>query len=200
MPETVHRFYIALEGVEPPVWRRIQVPSNYTFWDLHVAIQDAMGWLDYHLHLFRAKNPDTGEIDQIGIPDDDPFFDEPPCLAGWDIPIASYFIEPDDTAIYQYDFGDDWTHMVKLEAVNQPREGGRALACLAGERKCPPEDCGGAFGYSELLQVIADETHTNYEQMLQWLGGEFDPEAFNAKTVKFDDPEERWRIAFEDDL
>ena len=63
VPNAVHRFHIKLEGIAPPVWRRIRVPSNYTFWDLHVAIQDAMGWLDYHLHLFQVRNPETGDLE-----------------------------------------------------------------------------------------------------------------------------------------
>jgi hypothetical protein len=90
MPNTAHRFHIELVGIEPPVWRRIRVPSSYSFWDLHVAIQDAMGWLDYHLHLFQVRNPETGALEQIGIPDDEPYLDEPPCLAGWEVPIARY--------------------------------------------------------------------------------------------------------------
>ena len=96
MLNTAHRFHIELEGIDPPVWRRIRVPSSYSFWDLHVAVQDAMGWLDCHLHLFHVRNPETGELESIGIPDDQPYLDEPPCLAGWDVPIARYFVKEGD--------------------------------------------------------------------------------------------------------
>jgi hypothetical protein len=196
MPNTAHRFHIELDGIDPPVWRRIRVPSNYTFWDLHVAIQDAMGWLDYHLHLFHVRNPGTGELEQIGIADDDPYLDEPPCLTGWEVPIAGYFVKEGDAASYEYDFGDDWRHTVALEGVDTIRKGARRLACLGGERRCPPEDCGGIHGYAELLEVIGAVTHPEHEAMLQWLGGAYDPEAFSASDVKFDDPKVRWRNAF----
>jgi hypothetical protein len=198
MPNTAHRFHIELEGIDPPIWRRIRLPSSYSFWDLHVAIQDAMGWLDCHLHLFHVRNPETGELESIGIPDDELYLDEPLCLPGWDVSIARYFVNEGDTASYEYDFGDDWRHTVVLEGVDPIREGDRPLACLGGERRCPPEDCGGIHGYAEMLEVIADVTHSEHQEMLQWLGGAYDPEVFLASDVKFDDPTERWRQAFLD--
>ena len=199
MPNTAHRFHIELEGIDPPVWRRIRVPSSYSFWDLHVAIQDAMGWLDCHLHLFQVRNPETGELESIGIPDDDAYLDEPSCLAGWDVPITRYFVKEDDAASYEYDFGDDWRHTVALEGVDTIRKGERRLACLGGERRCPPEDCGGIHGYAELLEVIGDVTHPEHDAMLEWLGGAYDPEVFSPSDVKFDNPTVRWRNAFSGD-
>jgi hypothetical protein len=198
MLNTAHRFHIELEGIDPPVWRRIRVPSSYSFWDLHVAVQDAMGWLDCHLHLFHVRNPETGELESIGIPDDQPYLDEPPCLAGWDVPIARYFVKEGDAASYEYDFGDDWRHTVVLEGVDTIRKGERRLSCLGGERRCPPEDCGGIHGYAEMLEVIADVTHSEHGEMLQWLGGAYDAQAFSASDVTFDDPTVRWRQAFLD--
>ncbi|MGH8194322.1 MAG: plasmid pRiA4b ORF-3 family protein [Woeseiaceae bacterium] len=198
MPNTAHRFYIELEGINPPIWRRIRVPGNYTFWDLHVAIQDAMGGLDYHLHLFHVRNPGAGALEQIGIPDDEAYLDKSPCLAGWEVPIARYFAKEGNAASCEYDFGDDWRHTVALEGVDQIRKGERRLACLGGERRCPPEDCGGIHGYAELLEVIADVKHPEHEALLQWLGGAYDPEAFSVSDVKFDDPKVRWRQAFLD--
>jgi hypothetical protein len=198
MPDTAHRFHIKLEGIDPPVWRRIRVPSSYSFWDLHVAIQDAMGWLDCHLHLFHVRNPETGELESIGIPDDEPYLDEPQCLAGWDVPIARYFVKKGDAASYEYDFGDDWRHIVALEGVDAIRKGEPRLSCLGGERRCPPEDCGGIHGYAEMLEVIADAAHPEHEEMLQWLGGAYDAQAFSASDVTFDDPAVRRRQAFSD--
>jgi Plasmid pRiA4b ORF-3-like protein len=90
----VYQFKLVLVGVEPPIWRRIQVPETYSFWDLHVALQDAMGWLDYHLHVFRVARPGAGEVEQIGIPNDDPFEGEKPTLPGWEIPITRHFPRP----------------------------------------------------------------------------------------------------------
>jgi hypothetical protein len=197
MANTSYRFEIRLEGIEPPIWRRIRVPGDYTFWDLHVAIQDAMGWLDHHLHRFLVRHPETGALEQIGIPDE-PFLDEEPRLAGWEVPIAGYFTDTKDTATYEYDFGDDWRHAIKFEGTDELRKGERAPTCLAGERRCPPEDCGGIHGYTELLDILGNPRHEEHQTMLEWLGGPYDPECFLAANVEFDDPRARWRTAFLD--
>lgn len=110
-PAWVHQFLIVLTEVEPIVWRRIQVPAAYSFWDLHVAIQDAMGWLDYHLHEFRILHPKRGRIDRLGIPGDE-FIDERPCKPDWDVPLAQYVETGMHPISYEYDFGDDWRHTV----------------------------------------------------------------------------------------
>ena len=195
-PGEVYEFKVVLLEVAPPVWRTIQVPGTCSFWDLHVAIQDSMGWLDYHLHLFRVKRPDTGDAVQIGIPDDDAFEGDEPILPGWEVAIADYFTHPGAVARYEYDFGDGWEHEVTLEAIVPRQKGMRLPRCLGGERACPPEDCGGPPGYENLIAVIGDPSHEEHDSMLQWLGGRFDPERFNAKTVKFDDPRKRWALAF----
>ena len=103
----VYQFRIDLLGIEPPIWRRIEVPSNYSFWDLHVAMQDSMGWLDYHLHLFSLLPPRKRKPVLIGIPDDEY---ENSALPGWEIPVTQYFKEPGDEAKYDYDFGDGQGH------------------------------------------------------------------------------------------
>jgi hypothetical protein len=90
----VYEFRVVLLEVAPPIWRTIQVPGTYSFWDLHVALQDSMGWLDYHLHLFRVSRPGTDDAVQIGIPDEDAFEGDEPILPGWEVPIARYFAHP----------------------------------------------------------------------------------------------------------
>jgi hypothetical protein len=191
----IYQFSVVLREVDPPVWRRIQVPGSYTFWDLHVAIQDAMGWRDYHLHEFEILNPATGDRDRIGIPSDE-FSPDLEWLAGWEIPISAYFSPENPEALYTYDFGDGWEHSVTLEAI-LPREPGLDYPrCLAGERACPPEDCGGVYGYAEFLEAIQDPEHEEHQSMLEWVGDAFDPEYFRPEAVQFDDPDERWRIAF----
>lgn len=190
------QFRVVLRDIEPPVWRSIEVPASYTFWDLHVAIQDSMGWQDCHLHAFRARNPETAELDQVGIPGDVPFEGEPEVLPDWDVPVADYLFQAGDHAAYEYDFGDGWEHEVILEAVGKRQARIKYPRCLAGERACPPEDCGGPWGYAELLQAIADPNHEAYASTMTWLGGPFNPEAFDASHVRFDDPGKRWRIAF----
>src|SRR5881296_2865857 len=100
-PEHVCQFLIVLAKTDPLVWRRIQVPETYSFWDLHVALQDAMGWLDYHLHVFRLAEPGAGEVEQIGIPDDDRFEGDKPTLPGWEIPITRHFSRPGTDVQYE---------------------------------------------------------------------------------------------------
>lgn len=195
--DAVYEFRVVLLEVAPPIWRMIQVPATYSFWDLHVAIQDAMGWLDYHLHLFRVSRPGTTDSVQIGIPDEDAFEGDEPILPGWEIPIATYFAHPGAAAQYTYDFGDGWDHRVILEAILPRQKGVRYPRCLAGERACPPEDCGGVGGYEHLMEVMSDPLHEEYEGMLQWLGGRFNPESFNPKRVKFEDSRKRWKLAFQ---
>ena len=193
----VYQFKLVLLGVEPPIWRRIQVPETYSFWDLHVALQDAMGWLDYHLHVFRVAGLDKGKVKQIGIPNDDAFEDEEPTLPGWEIPITRHFLRPGTTVPYEYDFGDGWEHELTLEAILPQQAGQKYPLCVDGARACPPEDCGGVYGYENVLTVIQDPTHEEHESMLEWLGGRFDPDSFDPKRVKFDDPARRYKLAFE---
>lgn len=173
------------------------MPSSYSFWDLHVAIQDAMGWLDYHLHAFRIQDPLGGEEIGIGIPDEECFAHGAPVVAGWEVRIASYLDEPGQTAFYEYDFGDEWEHQVLLkEIVHLEQDVGYPL-CVGGERACPPEDCGGIWGYQTLLEAISNPAHEEHGAMLQWVGGGFDSERFDPAAVKFDDPKQRWKHAFE---
>jgi hypothetical protein len=184
----VFQFKITLDDIEPSIWRRIQVPETYSFWDLHVAIQDAMGWTDSHLHQFEMKNPKTGEEVEISITDEEL---EDEALAGWNVKIADYFSMKNTTALYIYDFGDNWEHTIKLEKI-MPRDGEAEYPiCLEGERACPPEDCGGLPGYEALLITISDPDDAEYEDTMDWLGGDFDPEYFDPLDVYFDDPDER---------
>ena len=147
-PGHVYQFNLRLLGVAPPIWRRVQVPETYSFRDLHVALQDSMGWLVI--------------------------------------------------AQYDYDFGDGWEHELTLEAIlpQEPRK--KYPRCVAGARSCPPEDCGDIGGYENLVRVIQTPTHKEYESIRQWLGGRFDPEAFESSHVKFDDPARRYELAFEE--
>lgn len=189
------QFKVTLKDVKPAVWRRIEIPASYTFWELHVAIQDAMGWLDCHLHLFRVRGA-TRKLVEIGIPDDDPFEDTPAWLAGWTVHVADYFRRVGTRASYEYDFGDGWAHDLRLEAILPRAAKTKYPQCVAGARRCPPEDCGGPYGYRELLKTISDPDHEEHESMLEWLGGPIDPESFDPSDVRFDNPAKRWKIAF----
>lgn len=194
----VYQFRIQLREVEPPVWRRIHVPETYTFWDLHVAIQDAMGWLDCHLHVFELTDPATGSKVEFGIPDDDVEEADRSQRPGWEYQIADYFSAVNPEAAYTYDFGDNWRHTVTLEEILPRVKWGRYPQCLDGARACPHEDCGGPPGYDRLLRILRNPAHEDYEDMRAWVGGRFDPEAFDPARVMFDDPEARWVASFVD--
>jgi len=183
----VYQFKITLRGIRPPIWRRIQVPETYTFWDLHMAIQNVMGWLNYHIHEFEIVDPASGSMVNIGIPDD--MFGTG-VLPGWKKKIADYFSMENPKANYTYDFGDNWEHKIQLEKILPREKGVNYPICVKGKRACPPEDCGGVWGYAELLEAIKDPSHESHEELLEWLGENFDPEHFDVNEVTFDDPDE----------
>lgn len=195
--EQVYQFKITLLNTKPPIWRRIQVPEKYSFWDLHVAIQDAMGWEDYHLHQFEFGDVRNDTEVIIGLPDEE----SPPnfrknILAGWEQPIAQWFTPTQSKAKYWYDFGDDWWHSVVLEKILPAEPGFTYPRCAAGKRACPPEDCGGPWGYLDLLAILSNPKHKSFKELSDWLGEPFDPEYFQPEDVVFDNPRQRLRSAF----
>jgi hypothetical protein len=191
----VYQFKITLKDSKPPIWRRIQVPSTYTFYDLHVAIQDAMGWYDSHLHEFRI-NTTTGEPLVLGTPPNemDDFGDEE-SFSDSKFKISKYESILPKSFTYTYDFGDNWEHKIDFEKVLTVEVGVTYPICVKGKRACPPEDCGGIWGYEELLETLADPEHEEYEEMTDWVesmtGGPFDPEEFDPAEIVFSNPKER---------
>jgi hypothetical protein len=192
----VLQFKIELPEILPLIWRRILVPSDYNFWDLHVAIQDSMGWLDYHLHHFEIKGKGKKSEDNIGIPDFEQLGEMKEVFPGWEIPVLNYFNDLGVTSRYLYDYGDSWWHTVQLEGYLFREKKGKYPICIDGERACPPEDCGGERGYYEMLKTLSDSENEGYEEMKTWVGKNWNAEKFDKKAVKFDDPYKRWRKAF----
>jgi len=191
----VFQFKVTLKGIKPPVWRRIVIPCDYDFWDLHIAIQDAFGWLDYHLHEFTVRQPALRMELRIGIPDDEGFSDDI-VLPGWMILLAHHITLANRRVTYTYDFGDDWCHDVMLEKILPRDKAAQYPQCTGGRRACPPEDCGGTWGYEHMLEVLADPGHDEHESMREWVGEGFDPKHFDKDEVEFDDPLERRDLAF----
>ena len=195
-PTLVHQVLVVLHGSTPLVWRRIQVPTTYSFWDLHVAIQDAMGWHDTHLHEFRVLDAESRNTLTIGIKDED----SPSTLAGWTVPLADVFTRGrlhTPSMCYAYDFGDGWVHTVIHEGQWPATRGTKYPRLLDGQSQCPPEDCGGIYAFAELVEAMANPTHPRRQELLDWLGAPFGPHAFDASAVTFDNPKRRWRRAFE---
>jgi len=189
--KNVYQFKIVLEDIKPTIWRRIQVPENYTLWDLHVAIQDAMGWFDCHLHQFETIELKPRNIKYIGIPDEDDDYME--VATRWKEKISKWFSLDNKKAMrYVYDLGDNWNHKITLEKILPKEEKTKYPVCVAGARACPPEDCGGIGGFYDLLEIMNNPKHEEYEDMIEWLNGEkFDPEEFEIAEIEFDNPKKR---------
>jgi hypothetical protein len=193
----VLQFKIELPEILPSIWRRILVPSEYNFWDLHVAIQDSLGWHDSHLHHFVIKGKGKREEARIGIPDFDRVSDEiPAVIPGWEIPVLTYFNDLGVEAKYLYDYGDSWWHTVQLEAYVLRDKEAQYPVSLGGERACPPEDCGGVQRYYRMLKTLADPKSDDYEDMKKWVGEKWKQDAFDKDKIEFWDPYKRWKTAF----
>ena len=166
-------FKITLRDVDPPVWRRVRVRDNLTLARFHDVLQRVMGWTDSHLHLFEVSGREFGVRD----PDFPDRQSEKKTL------LSDVLHEPGATMVYEYDFGDGWLHDVVLEQALPPDPGGKFPYVLDGKRACPPEDCGGADGYASLLQTLANPSDPEHEACVEWVGGSFDPEEFDARAL-----------------
>ncbi len=167
-PDSILKLKVMLAEVEPPVWRRILVPASDTLLELHRALQAAMGWTDSHLHRFELAQQRYG-LPEMG---DDGVADER------SLPLFEAF-EAAAELLYEYDFGDGWKHRVRLEQVLPVDPLLRYPRCIDGGRACPPEDCGGAPGYEGFLSAISNPRDERHQELVEWIGGRFDPEAFN---------------------
>ncbi|MEM9919673.1 MAG: plasmid pRiA4b ORF-3 family protein [Bacteroidota bacterium] len=173
MAQIVYQIKILLEGSKPPIWRRIEMNPETTLSDFHKIIQTSMGWMNGHLHHFIV---------------DGEFYNPP---SEWDefgndytgIKVKDILVEEGQNIRYEYDFGDSWLHQIKLEKIKKKGEKVSYPRCIKGKRACPPEDCGGIWGYMELVQIMKNKKHESYEDMYEWLGRELTPEHFEIERV-----------------
>jgi Plasmid pRiA4b ORF-3-like protein len=168
---------ITLKDSRPPVWRRVLVAGDTPLARLHRILQVTMGWEDCHLHQFTIHGRD------YGVPNRDlgPFGRR--IENEKNAKLMSIVYGEKDRFIYEYDFGDSWTHQIVVEKI-APREAGKPYpVCVAGARACPPEDCGGVWGYMNFLEAINDPKHPEHDNMIEWIGGGVDPEAFNMDGI-----------------
>jgi Plasmid pRiA4b ORF-3-like protein len=168
MARQIYQLRVSLADVTPVVWRRVQLPGGFTLDRLHRVIQYAMGWQDYHLHSFEVDGVQYGEPDPDG---------ELALRDELDVRLDAVAAKG-SRFLYTYDFGDWWEHEIVVEDVFGAEPDERYPVCVAGERACPPEDVGGAFGYAELLAALEDPAHPRHEPMRSLVGGAFDPGAF----------------------
>ena len=177
MTDKVLQIHIELDGVLPFIWRRVQIPESATFRDLHLVIQGSMGWENDHCHMFTIKKTKKRSMFQCGNP-----------VAGmdvrpdWEVPVNTVFTRKGNKAYYEYDFGDCWAHTLSFEGVQPAQPDVTYPRCTDGERACPPEDCGGPWGYEDLLE-LADKNHDEHEKWVEWCGDDADPNHFDPKEV-----------------
>lgn len=187
------QFKIQIKGItKPPVWRRLTVPSSFSFHDFHTAIQVAFGWYNSHLFDFSPNGYGSEPCIKQKFDDDLDFGDED----GWDaseIKLSKIFKKEKQKFTYIYDFGDSWEHSIVLEKISP--ENTRAPKLLAGKGRCPQEDCGGVWGYAEMKEVLKDPNHEEYEDFAEWLGFE-EGETWDAAAFDIETHRNRLKISF----
>jgi hypothetical protein len=166
-----YQFKIQLKNVSnPTVWRRILVPAHYTFEEFHKVIQIAFGWEFAHLYFFSPTGYNSQPMIEMNYEGDD-FFEtlDEDSLDSETTLLSEIFVTEKQKFIYLYDTGDDWMHQINLEKI-LPDDEIEKPVLLKGEGACPPEDCGGPWGYEELKETLADKKHPNHKEMKEWLG------------------------------
>lgn len=172
----IYQIRVTLLNIQPPIWRRLLVPSDMPLTRFHDAMQIAMGWQDCHLHQFIVGDTRYG----IADPELDPAMKKE---AG--VKLKTLLPKPGAKLIYEYDFGDAWEHEIVLEESLRWPEMPLLPRSVAGERACPPENSGGYPGYEHLLAGLNDPSHPDHAGLREWAGEDFDPEAFDLSVVNF---------------
>ncbi len=170
--DQVYQLKISILDSEPEIWRRVLVSGGVTLTKLHRVVQIAMGWTDSHLHEFVV-----GKI-SYSMPDPDMEIGRSKNESRFHL----YEIAPRArmSFMYVYDFGDNWEHTIKVEKILDADEKYQGHpVCLGGEKACPPEDCGGIYGYYEMMEIMEDSKHPEHENVIEWLGDEFEPDVFD---------------------
>jgi hypothetical protein len=170
------RLKITLAETDPPVWRRIRIPFSLSLNDLHYLIQYAMGWENAHLHEFEKE----------GVCYTDNVDEELPSVQYDGMMISDLLKNKGDTVLYRYDFGDNWEHIIELEELLTKQEDTDYRVLMDGGRRCPPEDCGGVYGYHRMLKILNDPDDPEREEYLTWLDGDYNPDALNSQNDIFD--------------
>jgi hypothetical protein len=173
----IYQVQVHLKRSKPKIWRRLLLPADLLLSDLHKILQTTMGWTNGHLHQFvHGKD-----------------YFEPPAPEGeiWDhygtnytdFALNFFLKKTGDKMVYEYDFGDGWEHEIKLEKILPFAAETLLPQCIAGKRACPPEDSGGVWGYEQMLKVLKNPKHPEYEMYREWLPGGFDPEFLDIEEI-----------------
>jgi hypothetical protein len=172
--DNILQLKITLNDIKPAIWRRVLVDSDVKLPDLHKIIQTVMGWTNSHLHQFIINGQ------YYSIPDDESFSE---VIDYRRIKLDSLVNMPKSKFIYEYDFGDGWEHSIVIEKILSRYKDTYYPICIEGKRNCPPEDCGGSGGYENLIEIISNPKHEEYNEMIEWLGDNFNPEELNIDEI-----------------
>ncbi|NCS89298.1 MAG: hypothetical protein CO127_05275 [Ignavibacteria bacterium CG_4_9_14_3_um_filter_36_18] len=178
MDRQIYQIQVALKNFKPKIWRRILVPSNLLLSDFHKIIQTSMGWTNSHLHQFIKDQT----YYTVRMKDDD-MWEDMNSVDYKKMKIFDLLSVEKGKIIYEYDFGDGWEHEIILEKILPVDKKLKYPICLAGKMNCPPEDCGGVWGYAEMIEILKQPKHKEYENIIEWLGDELDPEYFDKEEV-----------------
>ena len=171
-----YQLKITLSDIKPAIWRQVRVRGDIPLGLLHAVIQVAMGWTNSHLHHFRIAERYYSDP-AFGL---DEYSEQAPTLDENQAILRDVARHKGDAFEYLYDFGDSWEHIVRVEKIQPADPDRKAFAeCTGGARACPPEDCGGVPGYEDLLETLKHPKRAAYREMIEWLGGSFDPEVFD---------------------
>lgn len=176
LPAPIFQVKVGLRGAKPPIWRRLEIPADISLAQLHEVIQVAFEWNGGHMHVFETDYGEFGKADAaLG------HSSETAVTLEQVAPAAGRRIR------YTYDFGDNWKHEIVVEKTVQRDSTLRYPRCTGGRRAAPPDDCGGVWGYAELVGVLGDPAHPEHDDMLEWLGldsaAEFEPGHFDAESI-----------------
>ncbi|MCC6365751.1 MAG: plasmid pRiA4b ORF-3 family protein [Bryobacterales bacterium] len=174
--KNVYQLKILLAGIDPPVWRRVQVRENTSLPALHNVFQCLFNWEDYHLHSFTFRKVNYEPPD----PEDHHFGRRPRDETR--VALNKVVKGVGTEFLYKYDFGDGWKHIVLVEGILMPEEGATYPRCIAGARNGPPEDSGGPSGYADYLEALVNRKHPEHKEKLEWRGP-FNPEEFSLERI-----------------
>lgn len=183
MTESIHFLRVTLRHVKPVVRRELVVPSDLRLDRLHQVLQAVMGWEDEHLHEFIVGSMRDGEHFGPAAARGTPDFGGPRSRPESRFTLQQIAPHKGSKVLYWYDFGDDWLHEIVVRAVAPAIPGEANLQCMDALGACPPEDCGGPYGYAHLREVLADPAHEDHDAMIEWVGEDFDPSRVEIAAV-----------------
>ena len=168
----IYELRIELRDIKPAIWRQVLFPSLASLEALHAVIQECFGWQDYHLYRFQVGRRAFERPDAESDAEDA----SRTSVSSLQLAVGAEFL-------YTYDFGDDWEHDVRLVGTHDVRPETFYPVCVDGARAGPLEDSGGAHGYRDLLETLANPSHPEYLERREWAGPHFHPEIFDLRAT-----------------